>query len=58
MRVTQTRRGENPRQGLTKRMRFGPPKAARRVSAANQALPHRHILKREPGLTSRLFLCM
>ena len=30
-------RGEKPRQGSTKRLRFGPPTAARRVSAANQA---------------------
>ena len=28
-------RGEKPRQGSTKRLRFGPPTAARRVSAAN-----------------------
>ena len=32
------REGEKPRQGSTKRLRFGPPTAARRVSAANQAL--------------------
>ena len=36
-------RGEKPRQGSTKRLRFGPPTAARRVSAANQALSHRQI---------------
>ncbi len=36
-------RGEKPRQGSTKRPRFGPPTAARRVSAANQALSHRQI---------------
>ena len=39
-------------------LRFGPPTAARRVSAANQPLSHRHILKRKPGFTSRLFFCM
>jgi len=43
---------------LTKRMRFGPPKAARRVSAANQALPHRHILKKKPEREFRLFCCL
>ena len=37
------KRGEKPRQGSTKRLRFGPPTAARRVSAANQALSHRQI---------------
>ncbi len=36
-------RGEKPRQGSTKRLRFGPPTAARRVSAANQPLSHRQI---------------
>ena len=51
-----TGRGEKPRQGLTKRMRFGPPKAARRVSAANQALPHRHLLKKKPERKFRLFV--
>ena len=50
-------RGEKPRQGSTKRLRFGPPTAARRVSAANQALSHRQIqresLDSRPG-----FFCM
>ncbi len=44
-------RGEKPRQGSTKRLRFGPPTAARRVSAANQALSHRQI--RRESLDSR-----
>ncbi len=50
-------RGEKPRQGSTKRLRFGPPTAARRVSAANQALSHRQIQKE--SLDSRPgFFCM
>ena len=47
-------RGEKPRQGSTKRLRFGPPTAARRVSAANQALSPPNS-KRKPGFASRLF---
>jgi hypothetical protein len=53
--VIPTGRGKNPRQGLTKRMRFGPPEAARRVSAANQALPHRPILRKSLNASSGFF---
>ena len=51
-------RGEKPRQGSTKCLRFGPPTAARRGSAANQSLPHRHILRRSLNSRSGFFVCM
>ncbi|OUI57748.1 hypothetical protein AZZ98_001586, partial [Serratia marcescens] len=43
-----------PRQGSTKRLRFGPPTAARRVSAANLSLlPHR---QKSPNANSGFFI--
>ncbi|MEL5462690.1 MULTISPECIES: hypothetical protein, partial [Serratia] len=51
-------RGEKPRQGSTKRLRFGPPTAARRVSAANQALSHRQIQRESLDSRPGFFICM
>jgi hypothetical protein len=56
MPVAQAERGENPRQGLTKRVGFGPPKAARSVSAANHPLYHRHIPRESLNASSGFFV--